>query len=139
MAGLMVELHIALLALFSWSILEDGPARSVAFFLATTSIIGSLLVNLSPFMRFDGYYALADFLGMQNLQPWHLNLRDGKCANGFLGSQKMRLNLSLCFEALFFAAYSFATWIYRFFLFLGIALLVYFFAFKLLGIFLFGC
>ena len=68
MAGLMVELHIALLALFSWGILEDGPARSVAF-LATTSIIGSLLVNLSPFMRFDGYYALADFLGMQNLQP----------------------------------------------------------------------
>jgi putative peptide zinc metalloprotease protein len=33
--------------------------------------------------------------------------------------------------------YSFVTWIYRFFLFLGIALLVYFFAFKLLGIFLF--
>ena len=32
MAGLMVELHIALLALFSWGILEDGPARSVAFF-----------------------------------------------------------------------------------------------------------
>ena len=30
-----------------------------------------------------------------------------------------------------------ATWIYRFFLFLGIALLVYYFAFKLLGIFLF--
>ena len=38
----------------------------------------------------------------------------------------------------FLVAYSFATWIYRFFLFLGIALLVYSFAFKLLGIFLFA-
>ena len=43
--------------------------KSAAFFLATTSILGSLLVNLSPFMRFDGYYAMADFMGMQNLQP----------------------------------------------------------------------
>jgi putative peptide zinc metalloprotease protein len=34
--------------------------------------------------------------------------------------------------------YAFATWVYRFFLFLGIALLVYHFAFKLLGLFLFA-
>ena len=69
LAGLLVELHIAMLALFSWGILDDGPMKSAAFFLATTSILGSLLVNLSPFMRFDGYYAMADFMGIQNLQP----------------------------------------------------------------------
>jgi putative peptide zinc metalloprotease protein len=38
----------------------------------------------------------------------------------------------------FFIGFAFATWIYRFFLFLGIALLVYHFFFKALGIFLFA-
>ena len=31
MAGLMVELHIALLALFSWGILEDGQDEMLLF------------------------------------------------------------------------------------------------------------
>ena len=37
----------------------------------------------------------------------------------------------------FFIAYAISTWIYRFFLFLGIAILVYYYAFKVLGIILF--
>ena len=37
----------------------------------------------------------------------------------------------------FFILYAIGTWIYRFFLFLGIAVLVYYFAFKVLGIILF--
>ena len=138
MAGLMVELHIALLALFSWGVLQDGPARSVAFFLATTSIVGSLLVNLSPFMRFDGYYALADFLGMQNLQPRAFELARWQLRQWLFGLPENAPEPFPTTKHYFLVFYSFATWIYRFFLFLGIALLVYFFAFKLLGIFLFA-
>lgn len=137
MAGLAVELHIALLALFSWGVLEDGPARSAAFFLATTSIVGSLLVNLSPFMRFDGYYALADFLGMQNLQPRAFALARWQVRQWFFGLPENVPEPFAPSKHYFLVFYSFATWIYRFFLFLGIALLVYFMAFKLLGIFLF--
>lgn len=138
MAGLMVEFHIALLALFSWGVLQDGPARSVAFFLATTSIIGSLLVNLSPFMRFDGYYALADFLGMQNLQPRAFELARWQLRQWLFGLPENAPEPFPTSKHYFLVFYSFATWVYRFFLFLGIALLVYFFAFKLLGIFLFA-
>jgi putative peptide zinc metalloprotease protein len=137
MAGLFVELHIALLALFSWSLLPDGPARSAAFFLATTSILGSLLVNLSPLMRFDGYYALADFLGMQNLQPRSFELARWQLRQWLFGLPENAPEPFPTSKHYFLVFYSFVTWIYRFFLFLGIALLVYFFAFKLLGIFLF--
>lgn len=138
MAGLMIEFHIALLALFSWGILDDGPARSAAFFLATTSIIGSLLVNLSPFMRFDGYYALADFLGMQNLQPRAFALARWQVRQWLFGLSENAPEPFATGKHYFLVFYSFATWIYRFFLFLGIALLVYFMTFKLLGIFLFA-
>ena len=137
LAGLTVELHIALLALFSWGILDDGPAKSAAFFLATTSIAGSLLVNLSPFMRFDGYYALADFLGMQNLQPRAFELARWQLRQWLFGLPENAPEPFLPGKHFFLVIYSFATWIYRFFLFIGIALLVYFMAFKLLGLFLF--
>ena len=129
LAGLMVEFHIALLALFSWTVVEDGPLRSAAFFLATSSLVGSLLVNLSPFMRFDGYYALADF-GMQNLQPRAFELARWQVRQWLFGLPENPPAFSAT-KHYFLVFYSFATWIYRFFLFLGIALLVYFFAFKL--------
>lgn len=138
LAGVGTELHLAMLATFAWSFLDDGPWRSVAFFVATTSWLTSLLVNISPFMRFDGYFATADFLRADNLQPrsfalarWHLRemlFRLGDTAPESLPPMRARL----------FIAYAYATWIYRLTLFMAIALLVYHFAFKLLGILLFA-
>ncbi|TYL48322.1 HlyD family efflux transporter periplasmic adaptor subunit [Marinomonas sp. IMCC 4694] len=136
-AGVKVEIYIACVATFLWSIVPDGGFRSVLFFVATTSWISSLLINTSPFMRFDGYYALSDFLGMENLQPrsflvgkWFL--RERLFGFGFLPPEP--LNRKKCW---LMVAYAWSTWVYRFFLFLGIAALVYYFAFKLLGIVLF--
>ena len=40
-AGVRTELYIALLATFFWNVLPDGPLKSAAFFLATTSWLGS--------------------------------------------------------------------------------------------------
>ena len=137
LAGILVELHIALLALFAWGVLDDGPLRSVAYFLTTASIVGSLLVNLNPFMRFDGYYALADYLGMQNLQPRAFALARWQMRQWLFGLAEPVPEPFDRQRHYFLVFYSFATWAYRFFLFIGIALLVYFFAFKLLGLFLF--
>jgi putative peptide zinc metalloprotease protein len=137
-AGVATELHLAMLATFAWSFLPDGPLRSVAFFVGTTSWVTSLLVNLSPFMRFDGYFAFSDALQAENLQPrsfalarWHLRemlFGLGEAIPESLSYWRKRV----------FIAYAYGTWIYRLSLFLGIAALVYHFAFKLLGIFLFA-
>ena len=66
-AGILTELHLALIATFAWAVLPDGGLKSVAFFIATTSWISSLVINVSPFMRFDGYYVFADWLKAENL------------------------------------------------------------------------
>ena len=65
-AGILTELHLALFATFAWAILPDGGLKSVAFFIATTSWISSLAINVSPFMRFDGYYVFSDWLKAEN-------------------------------------------------------------------------
>ena len=41
-----------------------APILVALLLLATTTWISTLLVNLSPFMRFDGYFVLSDLLDM---------------------------------------------------------------------------
>jgi len=137
-AGMFSELALAVLATFLWSFLPDGPARSAAFIVATVTWIMTLAVNLNPFMRFDGYYLLSDALEVENLQDrafahakWWLRER----LFGFGDSAPEAFPAHL---GRILIAYAIATWVYRLFLFLGIAVLVYAFFFKLLGIFLFA-
>jgi putative peptide zinc metalloprotease protein len=124
-AGVMVEIAIAMIALFLWAFLPDGPWRSACYFVAATAWIMSLVVNLSPFMRFDGYHILADALGMYNLGPRAFAL----------GTWKLRQILFAPIEAppeqfsvrlkQGLIVFAWGTWIYRLSLYLGIAYTVY--------------
>ena len=137
-AGMLTELYVALLATFAWSFLPDGPARSVAFVLATTSWTLSLAININAFMRFDGYYILSDWLGIENLYAsansmgrWRL--RELLFSLGAPPPAAYTTGLRR-----FLIAYGWCAWVYRFVLFLSIAVLVYNVFFKALGILLFG-
>ena len=136
-AGLLVELMIAAAALFLWVFLPPGALRTAVFALATTSLLLGFVLNLNPFMRFDGYHILADFLGIPNLQTRSMVigrwvLREFLFGLGAPMPEQMSRKRFIAM-----ALYAYAIWIYRFFLFLGIAVLVYHFAFKALGIILF--
>lgn len=136
-AGMIAELTLAAFATFLWAFLPDGNAKSICFVVATTSWVLSLVVNLNPFMRFDGYYLTADALGIENLQPRAFDLGRWKLRELLFGLG------TPCPEVLpqatrrLLVAYAWATWLYRLVLFVGIALLVYYLFFKALGIILF--
>lgn len=137
-AGMLTELYLAAWATLAWSFLADGPLRSAAFMLAGTTWILTLAVNLNPLMRFDGYFLFSDLIDVPNLQQRAFDLarwRLRKTLFGFDDPAPEHFEPWLRRTVL---VYAFATWVYRFFLFLGIALLVYHFAFKLLGLFLFA-
>ncbi|OUW81141.1 MAG: hypothetical protein CBD74_08730 [Saprospirales bacterium TMED214] len=137
LAGVKTELAIALLATFAWSFLPSGGLRDAVFFLATTSWVTSLLINISPFMRFDGYHALSDVWGIHNLQPRAFELARWQLRETLFGFGEAPPEIFRPRRRRLLVTYAVATWIYRFFLFLGIALLIYHFAFKALGIVLF--
>ena len=136
-AGIKVELYLALIATFLWSFAPEGIFKSILFIIATTSWISSLLINISPFLRFDGYYALSDMTDSKNLQPRSFAMARWFIRKNILGSDEQKPEFLTKKKENFFIIYAILTWIYRFFLFLGIALLVYYFAFKVLGIILF--
>ncbi len=68
-AGVTFELAVAGVALLLWASVPDGIARSIFFFLSSASLISTVLINLNPFMRYDGYYLLMDLWGIDNLRP----------------------------------------------------------------------
>lgn len=136
-AGIVVELGIAAIATLLWSFLPDGPGRSLAFALATTSWILSAMLNLNPFMRFDGYYILCDLTGIDNLQPRAFALGVWRMREILFGLGAPPPERFSVRTAAWLVAYAWATWVYRLVVFTGIAVLVYMMAFKLLGIALF--
>lgn len=136
-AGMKVELYLALIATFLWSFAPTGIIKSILFIIATTSWISSLLINISPFLRFDGYYALSDITDTKNLQPRSFAMARWFIRKNILGLDEIKPETLTKQKERFFISYAIGTWIYRFFLFLGIAVLVYYFAFKVLGIILF--
>lgn len=137
LAGIYAELALASIAISLWVFLPDGPLRSVAFATATLSWVMSLAVNLNPFMRFDGYYILSDLTGFENLQDRGFAIAKWKLRETLFSLKALppeSLPKSWYFPIVLHA---WGTWIYRFFLFLGIALLVYAFFIKIVGIALF--
>ena len=133
-AGVLVEIAIAAIALFLWAFLPDGPWRSASYFVAATAWIMSVFVNLSPFMRFDGYHLLADALGMFNLGPRAFALGTWKLrqilfapaeAPPELFSVRLRQGLVM---------FAWGTWVYRLSLYLGIAYAIYIMFPKVVGI-----
>ena len=67
-AGVLVELCIACVALFFWSILSDGVLRSLMFYVSGASLVSTIITNMNPLMQFDGYYLLMDYLRVSNLR-----------------------------------------------------------------------
>ncbi|MFV0296992.1 MAG: HlyD family efflux transporter periplasmic adaptor subunit [Hyphomicrobiaceae bacterium] len=136
-AGMIVELSLAGMALLLWAFLPDGPVRSAAYLTAAVSLFMGLAINLNPLMRFDGYYLLADALNIPNLLG-----RSTRMGRWFLRERLFRLRRPPPERAsrrkkLFLVCYAGAMFVYRQFLFIGIALAVYHMAFKALGVILF--
>lgn len=136
-AGIATELVIAVWATLAWALLPEGGAKSIAFLLATTTWLSTVAINASPFMRFDGYFLLADWLEMPNLHQrafalarWDLRERLFALDEALPEILPRRRHVGLIL-------FAYATWVYRLVLFLGIAALVYAFFIKAVGILLF--
>jgi putative peptide zinc metalloprotease protein len=69
-AGIRFELYLAIIAGFFWFFCsDDSIIKNLLFFIAAISWTLTLLINIMPFMRFDGYYILSDYLRIRNLGP----------------------------------------------------------------------
>ena len=137
-AGILTELALAACATLAWSVLPEGPLRAGAFLLATTTWIGTLAINASPFMRFDGYFLLSDWMNMPNLHDRAFAFGLWRMREWLFGFDDPQPEPCTPGRRRFLIAFSFMTWAYRLVVFFSIALVVYHAFFKALGMALFG-
>lgn len=133
-AGVGVELVLASISLLLWSLSPEGVLKSAFFLLATTTWLLSIVVNFNPLMRFDGYYLFSDLVRIPNLEKRSFDLakwwvREAIFGFGDGAPEPVRRWMIL---------YAIGVWVYRFFLFLGIALLLYHYFFRAVGVALFA-
>lgn len=137
-AGIIAELIIAGLSTIGWYFSSPGLFQSVFFVIASLTWISTLLINMNPSIRFDGYYILSDLWGIDNLQYRSFNVARWKIRYWLLGLDLPPPEDNLSPQRITgMVVYSVYTWLYRVFLYTSIALFVYFKFTKALGVFLF--
>ncbi|HLZ67441.1 MAG TPA: HlyD family efflux transporter periplasmic adaptor subunit [Aliidongia sp.] len=135
-AGMLAEITLAVAASLAWSVLPDGPVRTGAFLLSSSTWVLTVLVNVNPLMRFDGYFLLSDLIDVPNLQERGFAIGRWWLREQLFGLEAPPPENFPPAKRRILIAYSLSALIYRFSLFLGIALVVYHMAFKALGFFL---
>ncbi|MCM2369998.1 biotin/lipoyl-binding protein [Aporhodopirellula aestuarii] len=66
-AGVAVEIWVASIAVIVFSLTRDPLTQLACMDVMIAASIVTLVFNLNPLMRFDGYYVLSDFLEIPNL------------------------------------------------------------------------
>jgi putative peptide zinc metalloprotease protein len=66
-AGMIVEVFFAAMAAFIWSRTSPGVVHSLAYNIMFVASVSTVIFNINPLMRFDGYYILSDLLEIPNL------------------------------------------------------------------------
>ena len=132
-AGIMAELAVAAVALNLWHVLSPGIAQSICFMVSFVTLAASLAINASPMMKFDGYYLFSDLVGIDNLHDRSFAFAKWRLRRVLWGWDDPPPEAISKEKQSFFCAFGYATWIYRFLLYLGIALLVNHIFFQPLG------
>lgn len=76
LAGMMIELAAASVALWLWTQASPGVGKAFWHQVVILASLTTIIFNANPLLRFDGYYVLADWLEIPNL---------GQKANQYLG------------------------------------------------------
>lgn len=116
-AGILVELTVAALAFFVWTLVADGFVRDLAFVTMTIAGLSTIVFNANPLLRFDGYYILCDLLELPNLalrsQRWWSMTLQRLLGRAPKGGERPLAEGS---ERIWLMLYTPASWIYRVFI-----------------------
>ena len=67
-AGMYVELFLASIATFLWWNSSPGLFHHLCFSVMLISSVSTVIFNINPLLRYDGYYIMSDWLEIPNLR-----------------------------------------------------------------------
>jgi putative peptide zinc metalloprotease protein len=115
-AGMIVELFFAALAAFVWVGTGPGLINGLAYNVMIVASVSTLLFNLNPLLRFDGYYILADLTDSPNLQPRSTRQWFHWIERYAFGGKLSNSPAESTGETIWLSSFGAAAWIYRIFI-----------------------
>jgi putative peptide zinc metalloprotease protein len=123
-AGMIVEIFIAALAVMVWANTGPGLINSLAYNIMFIASVTTLLFNLNPLLRFDGYYILSDLLDIPSLHTRSVRQLRHLCERHLFGYAKSTSPARSRKEAGWLTAFALASGAYKIFLLFAITLFI---------------
>ena len=120
-AGIIIEVFFAALGLLVWLNVSDGLLRDIAFTVMAIGGISTVMFNANPLLKFDGYYMLADWLEIPNLNFQVKRYWSWLARRYLLGLTAIETVDTTAGEIKWLLGYGLLSWLYRFGLMLLIA------------------
>ncbi|CRX38713.1 efflux RND transporter periplasmic adaptor subunit [Estrella lausannensis] len=136
-AGIIAEMALAGFAMCLWSLTAPGILNSACFLVASSSLINTIFVNANPAMRYDGYYILIDFWGIDHLQQKAFSITRWQVREWLFGFGMPCPETSDATQKSSLILFAFYTIVYRLVVYTTVAVFVYYKFTKVLGILLF--
>ncbi len=123
-AGMIVEIFVAAIATFIWANTSPGTLHNLCYNMMFVASVSTVVFNLNPLLRFDGYYMLSDLLEIPNLtQRANKHLRH--LAERYLfGLKKSESPANRFKEAFWLTVFGSTSGVYRVIVFAGVLLVV---------------
>ncbi len=123
--GMIVEVFLASIAGIIWAKTGEGLTSDLAFNAMLVGSISTVLFNLNPLLRFDGYFILSDLSGIPNLYQRSLKFLRYLAERYLFGLRREISPAEDKTEAWVFGFYGVFGAIYRFVLFGSILIFVW--------------
>lgn len=123
-AGMIVELFLAALATFVWANSGPGTIHSLAYNMMFVASVSTVVFNINPLLRYDGYYILSDLLEIPNLYQKSLNHLKHLAERYLFGVRKSESPTTSRREKTWLTVYGLSSNVYRIIVFSGILLFV---------------
>jgi putative peptide zinc metalloprotease protein len=123
-AGILVELLLATIAVLCWRLFQPGLLQTIALNTIIVCSVGTLFFNGNPLLRYDGYFVLADLVGIPNMWQESRKALKRKLAKWFLTSEAVANTPPADHQSLL-TAYAIASIAYRVFIVSAILLFMY--------------
>jgi len=124
-AGMCVETVVSSLALFLWWFTHPGLLHHLCLNIFFISTISTVIFNLNPLMRYDGYYMLSDLLEIPNLSEKARTLLRNAFAHTCLGIETREDAFMPQRGRGWLVTYAVASTVYRWIVLFGITLFLY--------------
>ena len=125
LAGMFVECVLASFATFVWWHTNEGLVHYLALNVMFISSVSTIIFNINPLLRYDGYYILSDILEIPNLRQKATQILASKSSHWFLGMEEQENPFLPQRNQFLFALYTIGAVMYRWVVMASILFFVY--------------